>query len=249
MRLDPAAGAILLSPHLDDAALSCWHLLLDPNVDLAIATVFAGIPAAGCKGRYDQGIWQGFEEVRSALGGDWDSRQMSLHRRKEDLDAIAPTGRRSYHLDTLDAQHGISDEDTGFSPFAEGLEGHVAECSRLYLPAAVPPAFSTEANIDHVLTKRWGERLAGRRIPINYYVDLPYAFRDDGNDWVDELSLPNVERQHLSDDQIQSKLAALQRYATQWPVLTATWERNSGIALADRETWRFEAVATSQCVS
>ncbi len=47
--------AAILSPHLDDAVLSCWHLLEQPG-ELIVINVFAGVPEDG--GRlawWDQG--------------------------------------------------------------------------------------------------------------------------------------------------------------------------------------------------
>src|SRR5690349_8735562 len=41
---DQMAVAIL-SPHLDDAVLSCWHVLTQPGV-VVVVNVFAGVPAS-----------------------------------------------------------------------------------------------------------------------------------------------------------------------------------------------------------
>jgi hypothetical protein len=37
-------SAVILSPHLDDAVLSCWHLLTGPG-EVEVINVFAGVPA------------------------------------------------------------------------------------------------------------------------------------------------------------------------------------------------------------
>ena len=34
---------VILSPHLDDAVLSCWHVLTQPG-EVVVITVFAGVP-------------------------------------------------------------------------------------------------------------------------------------------------------------------------------------------------------------
>lgn len=43
---DPAAPALFLAPHFDDAALSAWGLLAGDR-DLRVATVFGGLPEPG----------------------------------------------------------------------------------------------------------------------------------------------------------------------------------------------------------
>jgi hypothetical protein len=42
----------ILSPHPDDAVLSCWHLLSDPG-EARVINVFAGIPPPGRTGWWD----------------------------------------------------------------------------------------------------------------------------------------------------------------------------------------------------
>ena len=40
------SALVLLSPHLDDAVLSCWHVL-SSSADVVVLNVFTAIPPAG----------------------------------------------------------------------------------------------------------------------------------------------------------------------------------------------------------
>ena len=65
----------ILSPHLDDAVLSCWSLL-DSDDDVAVVTVFTGAPEPGFVSTWDADagvdsatrMAQRIEENRKALG-------------------------------------------------------------------------------------------------------------------------------------------------------------------------------------
>jgi LmbE family N-acetylglucosaminyl deacetylase len=241
MDFNASASAILLSPHLDDAALSCWGLLTDPDRELAVVTVFAGAPARGLKGRYDEGMWRRFPEVRSLLPDDWDSHDVVAQRRDEDRTALRSTHRAICHLDALDHQYRLDGQGADHEDFVRNLDAHRRECSRLYVPLAITPAFGWAAHPDHLLVREWGERLAGDGIPLTYYADLPYAFRPQDRDWVGALGLAQVEQLELTEDQVAAKLEALRKYSTQWPVLSALWDRGGGTALDEPGVWRFEA--------
>ena len=90
---------LVVSPHLDDAALSCAHLLAGAGEALVV-TVFAGLPD-----RYPDPLspWDvacGFRPGDDVMG----------LRRREDDDAMRWLGGRSEHLDFVDRQY----EDTRY---------------------------------------------------------------------------------------------------------------------------------------
>ena len=65
--------AVILSPHFDDAVLSCWHLLAGAG-EVLVVNVFAGEPAAGVLGWWDRPDQaseadQASEEIVEALRG------------------------------------------------------------------------------------------------------------------------------------------------------------------------------------
>src|SRR5215211_5568302 len=88
----PAVIAIL-SPHLDDAVLSCWHLLAGPGV-VAVVNVFAGVPPADAP----VGWWD-------RLSRDGDGRSVVEARRVEDRAALALAGCEPVNLDFIDRQY------------------------------------------------------------------------------------------------------------------------------------------------
>src|SRR5687767_13836644 len=75
---------LVLSPHLDDAVFSAWHVLAR-GADVLVATVFAGVPQPGFVTSLDRA----HGAVESAA---WVER-----RRVEDRDVVALTGCRVVH--------------------------------------------------------------------------------------------------------------------------------------------------------
>src|SRR5947208_3206705 len=85
----------ILSPHLDDAVLSCWHLLAGPR-EVAVLNVFAGVPPAG----EPAGWWD-----RLVGDPDADAATVVRARRAEDRAALALAGRAATNLGFLDRQY------------------------------------------------------------------------------------------------------------------------------------------------
>src|SRR4051794_4514624 len=83
---------VVLSPHPDDAVLSCWSVLVSAS-DVRVANVFTGSPAPGSLGPWD-------ELVRAA-----DSTSLMEQRIDEDRRALALAGRSPVNLGFLDNQH------------------------------------------------------------------------------------------------------------------------------------------------
>ena len=83
----------ILSPHLDDAVLSCWQLLDGPG-DVTVVNVFTASPPAGTPAPW----WD------SATGAV-DPVERMRERREEDARALALAGRVSLDLGLLDHQY------------------------------------------------------------------------------------------------------------------------------------------------
>ena len=87
------AATTLVSPHFDDAVLSCWHLV-GGGGDLRIVNVFTGTPKdAGARGWWDR------------LTGATDSQERMRERAAEDRDALSTAGRSAVGLGFLDDQY------------------------------------------------------------------------------------------------------------------------------------------------
>src|SRR3954465_3348847 len=98
------AGIALLSPHLDDAVLSCWHVLTGPG-EVAVVNVFAGVPPAGAPagggGRPGGAGGGGGGGGGGEGGGGW----VWGARGGEARAPLARAGREPVNLDFLDRQY------------------------------------------------------------------------------------------------------------------------------------------------
>ena len=83
----------VLSPHFDDAVLSCWHVLSAPG-PVVVVNVFAGAPPSG----WPLGWW----DQRT---GATDSAARAREREREDDAALGVAGRSPINLDLLEAQY------------------------------------------------------------------------------------------------------------------------------------------------
>src|ERR1700728_4929251 len=92
--------AVILSPHFDDAVLSCWHVLASAG-EVLVVNVFAGEPPAETLGGWDE------------LAGATDSAAAVRTRVEEDRQALARTGRTTVNLPFLDSQYRQPDQSPG----------------------------------------------------------------------------------------------------------------------------------------
>lgn len=122
--MQPPAGALFVSPHLDDAVLACGEVIAS-SVRPLVATLFAGRPQAGIAVTpWDRAA--GFVDGDDVIGA----------RREEDREALAALGGASVWLDFLDDQYG------GCEPAAElgsALRRIVDErgCTAVFVPAGL----------------------------------------------------------------------------------------------------------------
>ena len=87
-----AGRLLVVSPHLDDAVLSCWALLARAT-PADVLTVFAGAPDPPVRKAWDMrmGFGDSAESIRARLA--------------EDAEAFAGTGHRRSHMALLDSQY------------------------------------------------------------------------------------------------------------------------------------------------
>ena len=146
----------VISPHLDDAVLSAWLVLVEAP-QARVITCFAGIP--GGPGR--RGWWD------ERTGGLSPAAAVAA-RRAEDIRALALTGSEPVHLDLLDGQY-RDGRDAARAGLVRLLRHHLVDAAEVWLPAAIG------GHPDHVAA-RDGALAAtrpGQRVRI--YADLPYA--------------------------------------------------------------------------
>src|SRR5690242_12626863 len=134
---DPSGPVVVLSPHLDDAVLSCWSVLTSEN-QVQPVNVFSGPPPPGTLTRYDR------------ICGARDSSEHVRERIAEDSRALAAAGRAPVNLPFLDRQY----RRPWQTPSLADLDGCLAEAvprlRELYAPAGL--GFAPQP--DHELVRR-----------------------------------------------------------------------------------------------
>lgn len=181
--------AIYLSPHLDDAALSCGGQIYELTAEgkaVLVVTIMAGDPLSRPTSQFAQSLhqrWQLESDVVQA-------------RRAEDVAACRVMGADWQHWDFLDCIY-RTEPETGRPLYAseEALFGEIAAADwglaaelagrmallptheRLYVPLTLG------CHVDHQLTRQAAERAfsaveTGRlATTLFYYEDYPYAER------------------------------------------------------------------------
>ena len=162
---------VVLSPHLDDAVLSCWHVL-ESSADVTVVNVFTGSPPSGTPAPW----WD-------QLTGATDSVARMRERHEEDRRALALAGRAAVALDLLDAQY----RRRGLPVFAlaERLRTAVPSSALVYAPAAMM------RHPDHELVRDAAFELARAGSRLALYADLPHAIGQGWPAWV--TGQPNAQ--------------------------------------------------------
>lgn len=188
---------IYLSPHFDDAALSCGGLIWEQaqsGESVSIWTVCAGEPPEGALSPFAE-----------RLHARWESGpQAPVYRRAEDLASCQRLGAAHRYFSIPDCIYRRG-EDSGQFLYTseESLNGtlHSAEApliERLHrqmeqdLPqgAEMVCPLTLGNHVDHQLVRAAASRLKRR---LWYYADFPYAARSSA--WLDELSNAGWEYQ------------------------------------------------------
>lgn len=179
----PGPQLLVLSPHLDDAALSCGGLirqLVRAGRPVRVVTLFAGHPGPD--------LSPFARETHRSWGEDLDP----LARRKaEDEAALRVLGAESRYLAFRDALY-RGEEGAWRYPCREALFGEIhpddrdlpqkliealddllprGEGATVYAPLAVGD------HVDHQLAHQAALLLRGRSFEVVFYEDAPYAWR------------------------------------------------------------------------
>jgi LmbE family N-acetylglucosaminyl deacetylase len=211
--------ALIVSPHFDDAVLSCSGKLMDDR-QVDVVTVFTALPPEDLKCT----SWD-------TLTGATNSRVRVFERRQEDYSALAHFGIVPKHLDFLDSQYQRRPYAVNDLQVLISLISHYEE---VWLPAGIG------LHPDHVLVRQVG--LAAPSEPkIILYADLPYAARYGWPSWLTGTKTHkylDVDRwyawqfqasglkevlsatvRNLDECEKTVKIQAMEEYATQMPAL------------------------------
>lgn len=233
---DAFERVVILSPHLDDAALSCGGLLHAlRGVATLVVTLCSGNPPP----------------VSSADG----SRKLPARRghvsprirRAEDIAAMRAIDAAFVHLSFPDAVYRrslhtgrllyLSARERWDAPHADD-NAHVEELYQLLKricldlgPILLISPLGIGDHVDHQITARVAMRLAGAGARLLFYEDFPYVAnadsgRGDGDNpqaALARLALTPVEQYYVPVD-VEGKMRLLRHYVSQVPVLFGTDE-------------------------
>jgi LmbE family N-acetylglucosaminyl deacetylase len=209
------ASVAILSPHFDDAVLSCWTVLTSP-ADVVVVNVFGGAPSAGAApGWWDHHLGQPAEAIRTRAG--------------EDRRALARAGRSARNLDFVDAQYRGGREPDG--SLRAAIEDTLPPGATVYAPA------SLGVHPDHVAVRAAALELWHDGTEVVLYADLPHASLRGWPAWVahdgDEAAAESWRRtlagvgldpdalvprvSPLGGDELARKLEAVRQYESQLP--------------------------------
>lgn len=215
---------IVLSPHLDDAVLSCAGLLtaLRDRVERLVVTICAGDPG-------------------DVAGTSWLARPPV--RRREDRAAMKALACPYLHLGFRDAVYRRSSAGAPLYPRGSFLgpvhrddEAHLVEVQRVLSRLCngvgrvlVVSPLGVGGHVDHTLCARAACQLAGGDTQLLFYEEFPYSV--PGNRLTaDRSQTPGAEeriaalgkapeRRLLQPFDVDAKSAIVQHYATQIPML------------------------------
>jgi hypothetical protein len=159
-------NAVILSPHLDDAVFSCWHLLESPRA-IRVVNVFAEPPPPGTPlPRWDR------------ITGARDPVTRVLKRIEEDREALALAGREPTNLPFVEAQY--RDDQPTLDEVLPAIREHVAGTSEVCAPAGIGNHSA------HLLIRDAALELAGDGLTVSFYADIPYSTEFGWPAWVSD---------------------------------------------------------------
>lgn len=255
---------VYLSPHLDDAVMSCGGIIHRQTSDgeqVLVITIFAG--------EYRDGAPSPFALVQHGYWGN-PPRPMPL-RRAEDTAALMLLGADACHLDYLDAVYRASPDGDWLYAHEEALWQKVSTADPLAqdgssqglvdrLAALLPPPdqallytpLGVGQHVDHQLAHTAARRLQTMGYRMAFYEDYPYAMKPGATQLAviaagaEEWQVDTIP---LGPADLVAKVSALSYYRSQMYVLfggveempNRVWafaaSRSPGTGLAER-LWR-----------
>jgi LmbE family N-acetylglucosaminyl deacetylase len=232
---------IYLSPHLDDAALSCGGLIsrqVLEGAEVLVVTVFAGRPPEG-----------GISEYAAGLHDHWGDTSRPVDRRSdEDQRALRLLHASSLHLGYPDAIYRSSEESFLYTsreelfgalhPVDRALAAQIAEDIAAISPSRWAVIYSPLAvgnHVDHQLVRN---AMLERQTPpgeLVFYEDYPYV--EQPGALTNALELLGARRwtsevQQFDESCLKRKIRAISAYQSQ---ISTLFDTEQALALRVRE--------------
>lgn len=211
---------LILSPHHDDAVLSCWGQI--DGQETRVITVFAGLP----KDRSMQGHWDRLTTGNNGVAS-------VVTRSGESLDALAHAEQPVRHsgFPYIDRQYaGRSKRD--IDAIADKIENnmHDGEFHTYRTIASLGGGNYLRRHPDHATVRDVGLELSNRGKRVQFYADIPYWLPIHNFDnWPERLNEERIKRMldrdveievvELTEEQQQRKHKAVETYETQYDMV------------------------------
>lgn len=220
IELEQFERVIVLSPHLDDAALSCGGLLasLRGTARGLVITISCADPIRARKG-FASSEERRIEDQRAmeSIGCSY------IHLGFEDaVYRRSPATGELIYLKPREKWQGVRYEDAGHvEELSLILRRLCLDLGRVLLLAPMGVGF----HVDHAIAARVALRLARGRVKLLFYEDFPYVAdpnigggADGPQEAFDRLGLEPAER-HPLPIEVEEKARLIEKYPTQVPVL------------------------------
>jgi LmbE family N-acetylglucosaminyl deacetylase len=225
-------SVLVLSPHLDDAVLSCGGLVADLD-RVVVATVFNGRPVppvSAAASRFH------------ARCGHTDENAMA-EREKEDDRALRAVGATPIRLGLLEALYrknldGTPSYDSDIAIFVDSAAASgeelsavahaVRDCVEDEDPDLVLAPLGVGGHIDHLLVAAAARQLDRR---VLHYEDVPYVLYDRCAGWADTIVGRAAYLHPCSPRAWSAKTTGIEQYESQRQLLwhqPATWRDDLG---------------------
>jgi LmbE family N-acetylglucosaminyl deacetylase len=214
---------IYLSPHLDDAALSCGGLLWEQanaGERVSVWTICAGNPPPGLLSPFAQSLHERWET----------GLQATYHRRQEDIASCRVMGASHEHFPIPDCIYRSDASGAHLYASEKAIMGeiHPAEADlvaslgkklarELPQDAILVCPLALGGHVDHRLARAAAERSG---CPLWFYADYPYVLRQPG--WHDpEISSGKLHPFTITEAGLQAWVKAVEAHRSQistfWP--------------------------------
>jgi len=221
--LSSVSRLALLSPHLDDAVLSCAALIADVSrrgIDVLVITLFNGRP--------EPPLSLPASRFHARCGHAEDAMDEREH--EDDL-ALARLGARTVRLYLPEALYRknsrgepVYQSDAGIFVDRMPTPCAFSDTVRLSVRAAVDAAgpdllltpMGIGGHIDHLLTTA---AVRGLSYPVMHYEDVPYLLYDRCQEWNSAMPPDDVRMHRATKAGWSAKLDAIDCYASQREVL------------------------------